>query len=103
MVWLNFTPHAGHEQAGIRPALILSPRLYNQKVGLAICCPITSRIKGYPFEVSVPPESPIQGVILADQVKNVDWKARKAVFKCKVFKRVTNDVLAKLATLLSRE
>ena len=78
VVWLTFTPQAGHEQAGHRPALVLSPEPYNRKVGLALVCPITSQVKGYPFEVPLPHGLEVQGVVLADQVKSVDWKARKA-------------------------
>ena len=79
VVWLSFNPKAGHEQAGRRPALILSPKEYNRKAGLSILCPITSRIKGYPFEVAIPTECDLQGVILSDQVKNLDWRIRDAV------------------------
>ena len=78
-MWLNFTPHQGHEQAGVRPALVLSPQAYNQKSGLMIACPITSRVKGYPFEVRVKAKR-IDGAILADQVKSVDWRARNTSF-----------------------
>ncbi|HEV2125939.1 MAG TPA: endoribonuclease MazF, partial [Chloroflexota bacterium] len=79
LVWLSFTPQAGHEQAGRRPALVISPAVYNGKVGLAIFCPITSQVKGYPFEVPLGGGS-IGGVVLADQVKGLDWRARKAEF-----------------------
>jgi mRNA interferase MazF len=77
LVWLNFTPHAGHEQAGHRPALVLSPAAYNGKTGLMLCCPITSQLKGYPFEVLLAADSAVRGVVLADQVKSVDWQARE--------------------------
>lgn len=77
VVWLAFSPQAGHEQAGWRPALILSGRAYNQKAGLALACPITSQIKGYPFEVRID-AGPIHGAVLADQVRCVDWRARAA-------------------------
>ncbi|MCI0548797.1 MAG: endoribonuclease MazF [Candidatus Rokubacteria bacterium] len=80
IVWLSFTPQAGHEQAGRRPALVLSPAAYNRKVGLALLCPITSRVKGYPFEVPVPQGLAVTGVVLADQVKSLDWRARRAEF-----------------------
>ncbi|WP_010577051.1 endoribonuclease MazF [Leptospira alexanderi] len=79
IVWLNFTPQAGHEQKGRRPALVLSPKEYNLKTGLAIFCPITSKIKGYPFEVTIKSKK-IDGVILSDQVKNLDWTIREAEF-----------------------
>ncbi len=78
LVWLEFTPQAGSEQAGKRPALIMSPKTYNKTVGLALVCPVTSRIKGYPFEVRLPDGLEIGGVILSDQLKSLDWRARKA-------------------------
>ena len=80
VVWLNFDPKAGHEQAGLRPAVIVSPGVYNGKVGLAICCPITHKKKGYPFEVLLPDGFPIKGVILADQLKSLDWRVRQAQY-----------------------
>jgi mRNA interferase MazF len=78
IIWLQFTPQAGHEQAGRRPALVISPRAYNRKVGLALCCPITSRIKGYPFEVLLPKGLKVEGAILSDQIKSLDWRSRRA-------------------------
>ncbi len=78
LIWLDFTPLAGREQAGRRPAVVLSPRSYNEKTSLAVVCPVTSRSKGYPFEVAVPPGQSIKGVILADHLKNLDWRQRKA-------------------------
>ncbi len=78
LVFLDFDPQSGHEQAGHRPALVLSEAAYNSKAGLAIVCPITSHVKGYPFEVPLPPGGKISGVVLADQVKPVDWQAREA-------------------------
>ena len=99
-IWLEFNPQAGHEQSGHRPALVLSPRSYNDKVGLMLCCPITNQVKGYPFEVKIPDGLDISGVILADQVKNLDWKARKAKFIVSMPETIVNDVLAKLNTLL---
>ncbi|MBC7962311.1 MAG: endoribonuclease MazF [Steroidobacteraceae bacterium] len=101
IVWLTFTPQAGHEQAGRRPALVLSPGAYNRKVGLAIFCPITSQVKGYPFEVAVPQGLPVGGVILSDQVKSLDWKARKAEFVCKLPDSLLTTVLKRLGTLLN--
>jgi mRNA interferase MazF len=79
VVWLNFTPQAGHEQAGHRAALVLSPATYNDKTGLMLCCPVTTRIRNYPFEVALTGRP--ASVVLADQVKSVDWRARKAVRK----------------------
>ncbi|HLE05363.1 MAG TPA: type II toxin-antitoxin system PemK/MazF family toxin [Anaerolineales bacterium] len=101
IVWLSMNPQAGHEQAGRRPALVLSPGAYNGKVGLAILCPITSRVKGYPFEVPIPGGLPVEGAILSDQPKSLDWKARKAEFICRLSAESTLDVLQKLGTLLS--
>jgi mRNA interferase MazF len=99
-VWISFTPQAGHEQAGRRPAVVLSPKSYNQKVGLAIFCPITNQIKGYPFEVMLPKEVGVTGVILSDQVKSLDWRVRKAEFIGSLPEEVINEVLAKLGILL---
>ena len=101
VVWLSMNPQAGHEQAGRRPALVLSPGSYNAKVGLAILCPITSRVKGYPFEVPIPDGLPVEGAILSDQAKSLDWKARKAEFICKLPAETPIEVLQKLGTLLS--
>ena len=100
VVWVSFNPQAGHEQAGRRPAVVLSPKMYNGKVGLAILCPITNQSKGYPFEVAVPQEADVTGVILSDQVKSLDWRVRKAEFKARLPEEVINEVLAKLGTLL---
>jgi mRNA interferase MazF len=101
VVWLSMNPQAGHEQAGRRPVLVLSPGSYNAKVGLAILCPITSRVKGYPFEVPIPDGLPVEGAILSDQVKSLDWKARKTEFICRLPSESTTEVLQKLGTLLS--
>ena len=98
IVWLQFDPQAGHEQAGHRPALVLSPARYNKARGMMICCPMTSRIKGYPFEVIVSGEPP--SAVLADQVKSLDWRVRKAARKGKVNQAVQAEVLAKLGALL---
>ncbi|MEW6128128.1 MAG: endoribonuclease MazF [Acidobacteriota bacterium] len=100
VVWIEFNPQAGHEQAGRRPALILSPSVYNGKVGLGIFCPITNQVKGYPFEVAIPKGLKISGVILSDQAKSLDWKARKITFICKLPMAIVDDVLKKLNTLL---
>jgi mRNA interferase MazF len=99
-VWINMDPQLGHEQAGRRPAIILSPYAYNKKVGLAILCPITNKIKGYPFEVIISGSLGISGVILSDQVKNLDWKARKVEFIQKASKKTLLKVFNKLNTLL---
>ena len=100
VVWIEFTPQAGHEQAGHRPALVLSPEAYNRKVGLALLCPITSQVKGYPFEVLLPQGLEVSGVVLADQVKSLDWKVRHASFCCALPKETMHDVLNKLGTLI---
>ncbi len=100
IVWLSFHPQAGHEQAGRRPALVLSPAVYNAKVGLALFCPITSRVKGYPFEVVIPSGMAVSGVVLSDQVKSLDWRARRAEFTGKLPEVHVLEVLDKLGTLL---
>jgi len=99
VVWLNFTPRAGHEQAGHRPALVLSPASYNGKTGLMLCCPVTSQVKGYPFEVPLDVGG-IHGVVLSDQVKSLDWKARQAKRKGAVPKAVMDQTLARIRVLL---
>lgn len=78
LVWLQFNRQVGHEQAGHRPALVISPRSYNRRVGLAVCCPVTSQVKGYPFEVALPAGLGVQGAVLSDQIKSLDWRVRKA-------------------------
>ncbi len=78
LVWLQFNPQAGHEQAGHRPAVVISPSPYNRRVGLAVCCPVTSQVKGYPFEVLLPQGLGVEGAILSDQLKSLDWRVRKA-------------------------
>ncbi|MBA9084273.1 mRNA interferase MazF [Fontibacillus solani] len=100
LVWLQFHPQAGHEQAGQRPALVISPAAYNGKVGLSLLCPVTSKIKGYPFEVIIPQDLPIDGVILSDQVKNLDWQSRKAAFICKVPEEILAEVVSKMELLI---
>ena len=100
IVWMSFTPQAGHEQAGHRPALVVSPREYNAVTNLALFCPITSQVKGYPFEVDLPPTSPITGVILADQIKSLDWRARRARFECRCSSAVISEVIGKIGALL---
>jgi mRNA interferase MazF len=100
IVWLNFNPQAGHEQSGFRPALVLSPKDYNQLVGLALFCPITSKIKGYPFEVLLPRHKEIFGAVLSDQIKSLDWRVRKAKLIIKAPSEVTEEVIAKSRILL---
>lgn len=101
VVYLSFNPQLGHEQAGRRPAMVLSPEPYNAKTGLAIFCPITSQIKGYPFEVLIPEGFPVMGVILSDQIKNLDWRSRNAEYLCKLPEDVSTEVLARLMPLVS--
>jgi mRNA interferase MazF len=103
IVWIMFNPQAGHEQAGHRPALVLSPKAYNGKVGLAILCPITSQVKGYPFEVKISEGLEIGGAVLSDQVKSLDWKARQAKFICKLPSEYFNEVVKKLSTLIREQ
>lgn len=100
VVWLEFDPQAGHEQAGRRPALVVSPMAYNVKVGLALLCPITTRVKGYPFEVLFPPEAKVDGVVLADQLKSLDWRARRAKRFAVAPGAVLDEVLGKILALL---
>ena len=98
-MWLNFDPQSGHEQAGKRPAIVVSPRAYNAKTSLALFCPVTSHVKGYPFEVALPAGGKTKGVVLSDQVKNLNWRARHAQFIAKAPHMVTNEVLGKLRSL----
>ncbi len=99
-VWITLDPQAGHEQAGRRPALVLSPAAYNGRVSLALLCPITNQVKGYPFEVNVPAGLRVGGVVLADQVKSLDWQARKAARICAIPEEVVAEVLRRLQVLL---
>ena len=94
------TPQAGHEQSGRRPALVLSPSDYNKKVGLAIFCPITSQIKGYPFEVLLPEDIGVEGVVLSDQIKTLDWRIRSVKLICTLPSETINEVLQKIRVLL---
>ena len=100
IVWLNFDPQSGHEQKGKRPAIVVSPKEYNEKVGLGLFCPITSKIKNYPFEVEVE-DKKITGVILSDQIKSLDWKARDIEFITKVSSEKIGEVIDKINTLLT--
>ncbi len=100
IIWLDFNPQSGHEQRGRRPAIVLSPVEYNEKAGLALVCPITSHIKGYPFEVLLPEKAVIKGVIIADQVKSLDWQHRNAEFIEKAPKNVINETIGKFSTLI---
>ena len=101
IVWVDFDPQAGHEQAGRRPALIISPISYNQKVGLVLLCPVTNQRKGYPFEVALPQGLTVAGVVLADQLKSMDWRARRAEFCCRAPAATVLDVIGKAQSLLA--
>ena len=98
IVWLEFSPQAGHEQAGHRPALVLSPATYNGKTGMMVCCPLTTQLKGYPFEVVIDRKRP--SAVLSDQVKSLDWRARKASRKGRVAEKVLVETRAKIRALL---
>ena len=100
-MWIDFNPQAGREQAGRRPAVVLSPAAYNRKVGLSVLCPITSQIKGYPFEVAVPDGLGITGVILADQLKSMDWRRRNATVIARLPSETIGEVLRKVGVLLA--
>jgi len=100
IVWLEFSPQAGHEQAGRRPGLVLSPRSYNEKSSVALFCPVTSKVKGYPFEVLLPPSMRVTGVVLSDQVRSMDWRARRARFEEQAPAQVVREVKEKLSVLL---
>ena len=103
LIWLQFNPQAGHEQAGQRPALVISPVAYNRRVGLALCCPITSQVKGYPFEVALPSGLEVEGVILSDQLRSLDWRARKAKRISRVPNEVLDEAVGKLLALVDPE
>jgi mRNA interferase MazF len=99
-IWITLDPQAGHEQAGRRPALVLSPISYNRLTDLALLCPITNRVKGYPFEVKIPDGLSVKGVILADQAKSLDWKVRRAELICSLADETVQEVVDRLRTLL---
>jgi mRNA interferase MazF len=103
VVWLQFNPQAGSEQAGHRPALVISPKAYNQRVGLALVCPITSRIKGYPFEVVLPRGMETEGAILCDQIKSLDWRVRNAKRIGSILPSVMQEVTARILALVDPE
>jgi mRNA interferase MazF len=100
IVWLQFDPQTGREQAGRRPALVISPQPYNRKVGLALLCPVTSQVKGYPFEVLLPPGLEAKGAILSDQLKSLDWRARRARRFCTVPREVLEETVARILALV---
>jgi len=98
IVWIRFSPQAGHEQAGHRPAVVLTPATYNAKTSLMVCCPMTAQIKNYPFEVVVAGESP--SAVLADQVKSLDWRKRRARRKGRISATELAEVRAKIRALI---
>jgi len=100
VVWISIAAQAGHEQIRRRPAVVLSPQAYNSRVGLAVVCPVTAHIKGYPFEVLIPPDLPISGAILADQADSLDWRAHRAELICSLPPAVVEEALGKLRALL---
>ena len=99
LVWLDFAPQAGHEQSGRRPALVVSHDAYNRKAGLILGCPVTSQRKGYPFEVSIPEGMPVSGVILADQMRSLDWRSRRALFIAKAPSETLAEAVSLIKTL----
>jgi mRNA interferase MazF len=103
VVWVQLSPQAGSEQKGHRPALVLSPRTYNRKTGLVLMCPITSRVKGYPFEVVLPPGLKVEGAVLSDQVKSLDWRSRHATHFVSVPESVMAEVTARILALVDPE
>jgi len=100
VVWLHFSPQTGHEQAGRRPAVVLSPEAYNQKTSLGLFCPITNQVKGYPFEVRLPSGLAVSGAVLCDQIKSLDWTARRAEFICDLPENTVEEILGKALALL---
>lgn len=101
MVWLDFDPQAGREQARRRPAVVLSPAAYNGRTSLALCCPVTSQVKGYPFEVALPTGGKVEGVVLADRVRSLDWRARNAAYLDALPAAAVAQVLARARALLA--
>jgi mRNA interferase MazF len=100
-VWLRFDPQSGREQAGLRPAVVLSPRRYNEKAQLCVVVPVTRQMKGYPFEVSLPEDLPVGGAVLSDQIKSLDWRARQARYICTVSEETLRTILQRATALLT--
>ena len=100
VVWISPAPRTDRERPGRRPAIVLSPQAYNSRAGLAVLCPITAHIKGYPFEVLMPPDLPIKGAILADQAESLDWRAHRAELICSLPPAIVDEALGKLRTLI---
>lgn len=101
VIWLTFDPQAGHEQAGVRPAVVLSPQNYNERSSLILVVPVTRQIKGYPFEVVLPADLPVSGAVLSDQIKSVDWRARQARLICSLPDPIMNGILQRASVLLA--
>ncbi len=99
IVWITFDPQRGHEQSGHRPGFIVTPRRYNDLTGLAYICPVTSRVRGYPFEVKLPEAAPVKGVIMVDQMRSLDWRARKPRYECRC-EQVISEVVERLMSLI---
>lgn len=99
LVWIDFNPQKGHEQKGLRPAIVISHKKYNEKTGLAVFCPITSKEKGYPFETKIKGKK-ITGVVLSDQIKSLDWKIRKAEFIEKTTEPIINEIIDKIKVII---
>jgi mRNA interferase MazF len=102
IIWINFNPQSGREQMGRRPALVISPNIYNHKVGLIVVCPITTKVKNYPFEVKIPDSLTISGVVLADQVKSLDYRTREAEFVCKIPSETLAEVIIMITAVLDQ-
>jgi len=102
IVWLNFNPQTGHEQKGKRPAVVISPKEYNEKTGLGLFCPITSKVKNYPFEVIID-EKKLKGAVLSDQIKSLDWKTRKTEFITKITSGKIDEIIDKISVLLFKQ
>lgn len=103
VIWLAFDSTTGHEQRGLRPAMVISPRVYNGRSGLVIACPITTAIKGFAFEVVLPAGLPVSGAVVADHPRTFDWRARRPRRLCSLPKEISDDVLAKLSVLVGSE
>ena len=102
IIWINFNPQSGREQMGRRPALVISPNIYNHKVGLIVVCPITTKVKNYPFEVKIPGGLTVSGVVLADQVKSLDYRTREAEFVCKIPSETLAEVIIMINKLFTQ-
>lgn len=103
LVWLTFQPQAGHEPSGRRPAVVVSPSAYNGRVGLALICPVTRQVKGYPFEVRIPDRIGVEGVVLVDQLKSLDWRAREAEYIARLSPEAMTEIIAKVRTLIEND